>query len=120
VLLLRWLIGLLSVLALAGFLLILTIGKGFEVYRSGAAPENFLRLAAIVGTPLLLAAMLASVFLPGSRLLLHAVAVGVALGCLLCVSIIRTNPGEGMLYLGFFGLWVLYYAFCVWGPPLGP
>lgn len=119
-LLLRWLIGVLSALALAGFLLILTIGKGFEGYRSGAGSENFLRLAAIVGAPLLLTAMLASVFLPGSRIFLHMVAAGVAFAGVLCVSIIRTNPGEGMLYLSFLGLWVLYYALSVWGPSLGP
>lgn len=114
-LLLRWLVGALSVVGLAVFLLILIVGKGFEVNRSGAASENLQRMAATAGAPLLLAVMLVSVFVPGSRLFLHIVAAGVALACVLCLSIVSTNPGEGALYLAFFGLWILYYALAVWG-----
>ena len=112
-LLLRWLIGLLSAMALAVFALILVVGKGFEIYRSGAASVDIARVAAVVGAPLLLAAMLVSVFTPGARLFLHLTAAAVLLACAGCVWIIRTNPGEGTLYLCFFGLWLLYYALSV-------
>ena len=113
--LLRWLIGILSALALGVFALIVIVGKGFAVYRSGAGSEDMARLAVVVGPSLLLAAMLVSVFVPGASTFLHEVAAGVVLACAACVWIIRTNPGEGMLSLCFFGLWLLYYALSVWG-----
>lgn len=111
---LRWVIGLLSALALAGFFLILLVGKGFEVYRSGAGSEELARTVAVAGTPLLLAAMLVSVFIPGVRLYLHIVAAGVVAAMVGCATIIPAHPGEGLLYAGFFGLWLLYYAMAVW------
>ncbi|MBL8292714.1 MAG: hypothetical protein JNN08_12800 [Bryobacterales bacterium] len=116
-LLLRWLVGLLSVLGLVGFFLIVLVGKGFEVYQSGAGSENLSRAAGVIGIPLLLAAMLVSVFLPGSPRFLHVVAAGVTVATVVCATIIPSHPGEGLLYAGFFGLWFLYYALTVWLRP---
>ena len=74
--LLRWLIGIGCVLGLAFFGLILLVGKGFEVYRSGSGSEDPMKSALTVGIPALLLAMLVSVTGVGGRLL-HATAVGV-------------------------------------------
>jgi hypothetical protein len=117
VLFLRWLIGLLSALGLIGFFLIVVVGKGFEVYQSGAGSENLARAAAVIGIPCLLAAILVSVFLPDARLYLHLVAAGATAATVGCALIIPSHPGEGLLYAGFFGLWLLYYAMAVWLRP---
>jgi hypothetical protein len=54
------------------------------------------------------------VFIPTARSFLHAVAVGVALAMVTSISVIATHPGEGSLYLCFFGLWMIYYFLAVW------
>ena len=111
---LRWLIGIASVVALAVFALILTVDKGFAAFRSGSGGDHPARDAAVLGIPLLLAAMLATVFLPQTRWLMHGVAVCVVIAMIGCATIVPTHPGEGSLYLGFFGLWLLYYGLTLW------
>ena len=114
-LLLRWLIGIFSFLALIVFFLIVTVGKGIgSAYQSGAPSDNVTRALLTVGVPGLLASMLLSVFLPQPRWFLHAVAVMVVTAIVACASIFRTNPGEASLYIGFLGLWVLYYGLAAW------
>ena len=61
----------------------------------------------------LLIAMLISVFTPGSRRLLHVVAVGVAMALAGCLWIMLKSPGEGFVYACFFALWMVYYAITV-------
>jgi hypothetical protein len=64
---LRWLIGIASAAGLIVFVLIVTVGKGIgSAYQSGAGGENVTRTAATFGIPILLAAILASVFVPHS------------------------------------------------------
>src|SRR4051812_10521503 len=109
--LLRWLIGISSAISLAVFVVIVTVGKGLgSAYQSGAPGENAARVAANIGLPLLLCAMLASVFFPNARAFLHGVAFFVALAIVGCVALFKSNPGEATLYTGFFLLWTLYYG----------
>jgi hypothetical protein len=108
---LRWVVGIGCALGLAALALILTVGKGFDGFRSGAGSEDLLRDALTIGLPLLLAAMLATVFGAGGRPLLHLTAAGVlaALAGVLW-AVVRTNPGEGSLYAAFLILWLIFYA----------
>lgn len=115
VLLLRWIIGASCVAALGLFGLVLIVGKGIRsAYQSGAGTGEFLRAVAVYAIPFLLAAMLASVLRPESTRLLHVVAAAVALGMLGCIAVMREAPGEGGLYLGFLGLWMIYYLFTIY------
>jgi hypothetical protein len=114
-LVLRWLIGVGCAVALALFLLILVVGKGLRsAYQSGAGTLDVVRDTAVAGIPLLLIAMLVSVFLPNSRAYLHVVAAGVLLAMAGCAMMVPESPGEGLLYLSFFGLWGIYYLLAVW------
>ncbi|MGJ5818662.1 hypothetical protein [Paludibaculum fermentans] len=116
ILFLRWVVGIASAAALAGFVLVLTVGKGLALtYRSGAGVANLVRDVMTVGVPVLLVAMLASVFLPHARTFLCVIAVFVAAAMAGCLTILPTNPGEGSLYLGFFGLWGIYFGLTMWG-----
>ncbi|QOY88051.1 hypothetical protein [Paludibaculum fermentans] len=116
ILFLRWVVGLASAIALVGFALVLTVGKGLELtYRSGAGAASLVRDLMTAGVPVLLLAMLVSVFLPQERTFLCVVAVLVAAAMAGCLTILATNPGEGSLYLGFFGLWALYFGMTIWG-----
>ncbi|MEP7363976.1 MAG: hypothetical protein ABI972_12030 [Acidobacteriota bacterium] len=113
---LRWLVGIGCVLGLLMFGLILVVGKGFDGFRSGAGSEDLLRGVLTVGIPVLLVAMLVTVVGAGGRVLLHTTAVGVAAALAgVAWSVMRTNPGEGGLYAGFFVLWLVYYATTVRG-----
>src|SRR3954468_12222422 len=99
---LRWSIGIASSAALAVFVLIVTIGKGFgSSFQSGAASENVARAAATIGLPVLLAAMLGSVFVPQSRLFLHALAMFVIAAGIGSATLLPSHPGEALLYVGF-------------------
>jgi len=112
---LRWAIGIASTAALIVYLLIVTVGKGFgSSYQSGASGENLARSSAIVGIPILLAAMFGSAFVPHSRSFLHGLALFVIAAAVGCATLIPAHPGEASLYIGFFGLWVLYYGLAVW------
>lgn len=116
ILFLRWVVGMASAAALAGFALVLLVGKGLELtYRSGAGAASLVRDVMTVAVPLLLVAMLASVFLPQARTYLCIVAVFVAAAMAGCLTILPTNPGEGLLYLGFFALWGVYFGMTMWG-----
>jgi len=112
---LRWSTGIASAAALIVFALIVTVGKGLgSSYQSGASGENLARVAATFGAPVLLAAMLVSVFVPQSRSFLHIVAVFVIAAAMGCATLIPSHPGEAFLYISFFCLWVLYYGLAVW------
>jgi hypothetical protein len=114
-LLLRWLLGIGCALALAFFAHAMIVGKGIRSsYQSGAGTLNTLRETAVYGIPVLLLAMLVSVFVPHARGFLHAVAAGVVLAVIGCGFMIAEAPGEGIIYLSFFALWLLYYGLAVW------
>jgi len=111
---LRWIVGIGCILGLLGFGLILIVGKGFEVYRSGSGGEDLLRTALTVGIPALLVAMLVTVVGAGGRVLLHVTAVGVVAALAgVAWAVMRTNPGEGSIYAGFFVLWLVYYGMSI-------
>jgi len=111
-LLLRWMIGIGCVLALALFALIMTVGKGLaSVYRSGTGTEDIVRKALPLGIAALLCLMLASVISPHARWLAHVTAAGVSLALAgVLWSAARTHPGEALIYTGFLALWGLWYA----------
>jgi hypothetical protein len=109
--LLRWSVGISSALALALFVLILTIGRGLgSAYRSGTGKEDFFRATAPLAIAMLLGGMLASAFLPKSRAFLHVIAACVIVAIAGCMTLLRSNTGEAMLYIGFFAVWLCYYA----------
>lgn len=111
---LRWVIGIGCVLGLLLFGLILVVGKGFEVFRSGSGREDLVRDGLTLGIPALLIAMLLTVTGVGGRTLLHVTAVGVVAAVAgVAWAIMRTHPGEGGLYAGFLVLWLIYYAMSV-------
>ena len=116
---LRWIIGILSAGALVLFALILIVGKGLaDAYRAGSGSIDFLRSTLPFALGLLLVGMLASAIAPGARMLLHAVAVGVVLSVVGCLfAVVPNHPGEGMLYVAFFSLWLIYYVLAAWTRP---
>ena len=108
---LRWLLGILSGGAIAVFALIIVVGKGLaSAYRSADTGESVVQQLAIVLVPLILIGMFVSVFTPGTRWLMHAVALGVIALALFCAISFGERPGEIGLYLAFLCLWLLYYA----------
>lgn len=119
IVLLRLVVGLACAAALAGFAFILTVGRGLALsYRSGAGAAMLVRDALTVGVPVLLLAMLVSVFTPHARAYLFIVAGGVLLAMAGCAMLLPENPGEGSLYLAFFALWGVYFGMTLWGPGL--
>ena len=111
---LRWILGLASALGLAIFLLILTVGKGFDAFRSASVGDHPWRDAATLAIPALLVGMLATVLAPGWRPLAHVVAVGVVAAVIGCLTMVSEHPGEGGLYLTVLTLWLLYYLLSTW------
>jgi hypothetical protein len=106
---LRWAVRLSSALALTVFLLIHTVGKGLaSAYGSGS--EDILRASAALAIPILLGAMLGSTLLPNARAFLHVIAAVVIVAVAGCLTLLRSNPGEAMIYIGFFVVWLCYYA----------
>jgi hypothetical protein len=100
-----------SALALLLFIAILMIGKGLaSAYQSGASSEDLIRAAAPWGIALLLCGMLATALVPNARPLLHLVAAFVVLAVGGCTFLLRTHPGEAILYITFFATWLLYYG----------
>lgn len=113
---LRIAVGVLSAIGLAGFALIVVVGKGLRsAYRSGAGSSDLMADAALVAIPLLLLAILASVFTPQARRFLHGLAVAVTLAAIYLATQVPDYPGEMAVYLGYFALWGVYYAAAVWG-----
>ena len=108
---LRWTLGIITALASAGFLALVVFGDGFR--RSYGASENG---ALKVGVSLVVqAALLASIVAPGQRMLLHGVAVVVALLIAGCLWIYRESAFAGTTGLAYCGMWVGYYWQAVWG-----
>lgn len=111
-LVLRWVLAIACGGALAVFALILTVGKGFDAFRSADTGNSSSLL--VVTIPAGLLAMLVALFLPQARLFQHIVAAAVVAAAIGCLTILKTNPGEGGLYLAFLALYLLHYALAVW------
>lgn len=109
ILMLRWVLGIGCMAALGMFLLIFTAGKGFDAFRSGPSSENLVRDLLPIAIPLLLGTILASVIMPGAKVFQHFLAVAVILAFVSLIPVFLEHPGEGLIYLGFLGLWLLYY-----------
>ncbi len=114
---LRVILGAASLLGLAVFALILLVGKGFDAFRSGSGGDDALETAATIAVPLMLCGMAASVFLPGNRWLLHAVAALALPAAVYVCTIVPEHPGEGGMYLTFLLAWLLYYWLAAWARP---
>jgi len=80
----------------------------------------------VVGLPqvalvLLFAAMVVSVFLPGSKIFLHVLAVFVALPVIWYVWMAMTEAKLEIFCLPVVVVWLVYYAFCIfwyWRQPM--
>src|SRR3954463_14636966 len=108
---LRWTLGIITALATAGFLALVVFGDGFR--RSYGASENG---TLKVGISLVVqAALLASIVAPAQRVLLHTVAIIVALLIAGCLWIYRESAFAGTTGLAYCGMWVGYYWQAVWG-----
>ena len=69
------------------------------------------------GLVVLFVAMLVSVFLPGTRWLLHVTAVMAGLALLWYGQMLRTEPRLEILCLPFVAVWLGFYAVCLFAMP---
>jgi hypothetical protein len=112
---LRWL--LVVVTALVGVAWVLLIAWADSFRRSfGASPNSALMLVAPI---VVLALILASLLLPDTKWLQHvvaALAVAVAVGCIVLMAETAVMGSLGLIYIG---LWLLHYWHTVWRAPPG-
>lgn len=103
---LRWTLGIVSVVTGLGWLALAGLGSIFRG-SFGASPVE---LATQAGPPVVAALVLTSLALPGSRVLLHATAIILALsGCGL-VFLLRESLILGTAGLAYCGAWFAFYA----------
>ena len=102
---LRWILGLVTALMTAGWLVLIVLGDSFR--RSfGASPVE----AATAGVPLLVFLLvLGTVLRPSTRWLLHVTAVALAAVAIACLGVLRESVPTAMTCLVFCALWFLYY-----------
>ncbi len=107
---LRWLLVASTALVTIGFVVLLVVADGFR--RSFGASENG---PLVVGLPLaMMLLFLASLLLPGQRMLLHVAAAGalVLAGC--SVWVLRESAFMGVMGLLYSGLWWTWYWQAAW------
>lgn len=110
---LRWILGIPTALAAGGWLLLAAWGNSFR--RSWGASENS---GLTVFAPFVaMAALLASLIFPQQRLLLHAVAAGVALLVAESLLLVPRASGLGVSLLVYCSLWLCYYGLAAWSQP---
>jgi hypothetical protein len=107
---LRWLLVASTAIVTIGFVVLLVAADGFR--RSFGASENGPLIAGVPLAVMLL--FLASLLLPGQRILLHvAAAVALALaGC--SVWVLRESVFVGTMGLLYSGLWWTWYWSAAW------
>jgi hypothetical protein len=107
---LRWSLAFATALVTIGFVVLLVLADGFR--RSFGASENGPLLIGLPLTAMLL--FLASLLLPGQRMLLHvAAALALALaGC--SVWVLRESVFVGTMGLLYSGLWWVWYWHTAW------
>ena len=102
---LRWTLGIVTSLALAGFLALMTIAGGFR--RSFGASE---KSPLLVILPLLAGVMLVlSLLMPERRVLLHVAAGIVAVLVAGCVMLASKEPRTAVLGLAYAAAWLWFY-----------
>jgi hypothetical protein len=102
---LRWLLGLTSLVACLGWMLLAIAAHDFR-QSMGASPVGLLRLAAL---PIVLLIVLATVTLPVGRGILHAAAVAMAFTALAAAVVLRESTLVGGVGLLYCGLWFVFY-----------
>jgi phosphatidylglycerophosphate synthase len=111
---LRWTLGVVTSLALAGFLALMFVAGGFR--RSFGASETSPLLVAL---PFLAGVLIVlSLMLPERRMLLHAVAAIVVALMVGCVYLARKEPSTATVGLAYAVAWLWYYYRTM--RPLGP
>jgi len=113
---LRWMLAAGTALVAAGFVALLVMADSFR--RSFGASDNG---PLVMAVPLaVMAVFLASLLLPGQRVLLH-VAAAVALGLAACsVWIMRESVFLGVMGLLYAGLWSAWYWHTAWTRAAAP
>lgn len=113
---LRWILG--SGTALVAMAFVAFVIHADSYRRSFGASENG---PLVVGVPLaVMIVFLASLLLPGQRVLLH-VAAAAALGLAACsVWILRESVFLGVMGLLYTGLWSAWYWHAAWARPAAP
>ena len=102
---LRWTLLIVTALVAVGWIALLAFADGFR--RSFGASDN--ALWKLIGPLFVMAALLASLTLPGQRVVQHSVAglaVALAVGC---GWLFRQSPGLSITGLIYLGLWFVYY-----------
>lgn len=102
---LRWILGVITVLLAAGWLLLVVVSDGFR--RSfGASPVDAVKS----GAPLLVMLLvLGTVFRPSERWLLHATAAALAAVVVGSLVVLRESVPTAVMGLLYCALWFSYY-----------
>lgn len=109
---LRWILGVPTALAAGGWLVLAAWADTFR-QSWGASKNSGLTVFGPFGA---LAALLASLVFPQQRILLHAVAAGVALLVAESIMLFPKASGLGVTMLVYCGLWLTYYGLAAWSP----
>lgn len=108
---LRWILGSIGVLFAAGFMLIAVIGNGFRKSFGGSDINPL-----VVALPMLaLVLMLASIFFPSSKPLLHTAAAAV-IGLIgyFVREIFKEGEAPFWLAIAYLAAWLVYYWLAAW------
>jgi hypothetical protein len=109
---LRWILGITTAVASAGFIAIAIIAGGFR--RSFTGSDNSVPLVTIFFVSAGL--VLASLVWPERRLLLHVVAVLMVALCIACAFIARQTAMTAVLGALYAIGWLTFYYRTVWAP----
>lgn len=103
---LRWTLGIVSVLVGVGWLVLAVLGNSFRSSFGASSVDLLTR----VGPVIVMALVVASVAIPGTKMLLHVTAVVVAAACIGLVFLLRETVFVGTLGLAFCAAWFVFYA----------
>ena len=113
---LRWILGITTAVAAAGFIAIAVIAGGFR--RSFTGSDNGVPLVSIFVVTAAL--VLASLVWPDRRVLLHIVAVLMVALCVACAFIARESAGTAAMGVIYAAGWLTFYYRTVWAGPGAP
>ena len=94
--------------------------SGFQNNRPVRQSAGWVFSAQQAGVGGVFVMMIISVFYPGTKILLHGIAVAAVLFCAWFVWTFVTNSRIEVVFVPFLGLWLIYYTPCLyWGKELG-
>ncbi len=109
---LRWVLVVITAILVVGYFLLALVGNSFR--RSFGASELG---ALVVGVPLLVGGLiLATLFCPTQKLLLHATALVVLPLVASCLWLMKESVFTGGCGLAYFGAWLVFYWLCLSSP----